>query len=43
LGIGEMLHREGVVGFGDHVPDFILREVPKIPAKGTKDEAETEE
>ncbi len=28
LGIGEMLHADNVVGFGDHVPDFIQRAVP---------------
>ncbi|MBF0306710.1 MAG: hypothetical protein HQL41_13785, partial [Alphaproteobacteria bacterium] len=27
FGIGEMGHRDDVVGFGDHVPDFVLREV----------------
>jgi superfamily II DNA/RNA helicase len=40
LGIGEMLHRDGVVGFGDHVPDFILREVPKIAPRSGKDDGE---
>ncbi|RAU21559.1 DNA helicase [Paramagnetospirillum kuznetsovii] len=32
LGIGEMLHADGVIGFGDHPPDFILAAVP-LPAK----------
>ncbi len=31
-GIGEMKHPEGVIGFGDHPPDFILRSV-KLPKK----------
>ncbi len=43
LGIGEMTHRDGVVGFGDHVPDFILREVPKIAPRSAKDEGERED
>jgi len=41
LGIGEMLHDDNIVGFGDHAPDFILREVPPIHVKaGARDEAE---
>jgi len=28
LGIGEMSHSEGVVGFGEHMPDFMARAVP---------------
>jgi superfamily II DNA/RNA helicase len=40
LGIGEMLHADNVVGFGDHVPDFILREVPPMPKIGTRDDFE---
>ncbi|CAA7620796.1 Superfamily II DNA/RNA helicase [Candidatus Terasakiella magnetica] len=34
LGIGEMLHADGVVGFGDHMPDFMVAAVP-LPAKTT--------
>ncbi len=34
LGIGEMLHADGVIGFGDHPPDFILAAVP-LPAKNS--------
>ncbi|MBC7906288.1 MAG: DEAD/DEAH box helicase, partial [Rhodospirillaceae bacterium] len=40
LGIGEMMHRDGVIGFGDHMPDFMMREVPKIPVRSAKDDAE---
>jgi superfamily II DNA/RNA helicase len=44
LGIGEMLHRDDAVGFGDHVPDFMMREVPPPPPQGKGDaEAESEE
>ena len=43
LGIGEMLHPDGVVGFGDHPPDFILAAVP-LPSKiAPPDEAEPDE
>jgi superfamily II DNA/RNA helicase len=42
LGIGEMLHADGVIGFGDHPPDFILAAVP-LPSKNPiRDDAETE-
>ena len=37
LGIGEMLHPDNVIGFGDHMPDFIVAAVPlpaKTPARG---------
>jgi len=43
LGIGEMLHADDVVGFGDHPPDFILIPVPlptKLSARDLADEAE---
>jgi len=42
LGIGEMLHDDDIVGFGDHAPDFILREVPPIihTRAAARDEAE---
>jgi len=43
LGIGEMLHPDGVIGFGDHMPDFIVATVP-LPVKSTaRDLAEEEE
>ncbi|CCG43046.1 DEAD/DEAH box helicase [Magnetospirillum molischianum] len=45
LGIGEMLHADDVVGFGDHPPDFILIPVPlpsKLSARELADEAEDE-
>lgn len=32
FGIGEMTHSDEVLGFGAHVPDFILREVTLPPA-----------
>ncbi|EME71951.1 superfamily II DNA/RNA helicase [Paramagnetospirillum caucaseum] len=35
LGIGEMLHPDGVIGFGDHMPDFIAAAVP-LPVKSAK-------
>lgn len=35
-----MMHRDGVIGFGDHMPDFMLREVPKIPVRSAKDDVE---
>ncbi len=41
LGIGEMLHADDVVGFGDHMPDFMAREVPEIltrPGGGAAEE-----
>ncbi len=42
LGIGEMLHPDGVIGFGDHPPDFILAAVP-MPAKSTgRDKADSD-
>ena len=37
-----MTHRDGVIGFGEHVPDFILREVPKIAPRSAKEEAEAD-
>ncbi|MGE5517760.1 MAG: DEAD/DEAH box helicase [Bacteroidota bacterium] len=43
LGIGEMTHRDGVIGFGDHVPDFIQREVPKIAPRSAKDDADKDD
>ncbi|OAN53737.1 DNA helicase [Paramagnetospirillum marisnigri] len=42
LGIGEMLHPDGVIGFGDHPPDFILAAVPlptRSAARAGADEA----
>jgi hypothetical protein len=37
-----MLHADGVIGFGDHPPDFILAAVP-LPSKNPiRDDAETE-
>ena len=41
FGIGEMSHSDGVIGFGDHVPDFILQEVT-LPTKTSAKDAETE-
>ena len=42
LGIGEMLHADGVIGFGDHPPDFILAAVP-LPSKNPiRDDAEAD-
>ncbi|HSV29973.1 MAG TPA: DEAD/DEAH box helicase, partial [Candidatus Omnitrophota bacterium] len=38
LGIGEMTHSDGVIGFGEHVPDFILREVPVFSKSKSADE-----
>jgi len=45
LGIGEMLHDDDIVGFGDHAPDFILREVPPIihSRAAARDPDETDE
>ncbi len=40
LGIGEMLHEDDVVGFGDHVPDFILQEVPPPSPRSGRAEAD---
>jgi superfamily II DNA/RNA helicase len=37
LGIGEMLHADNVIGFGDHVPDFIQQDVP-APARTARGE-----
>ena len=43
LGIGEMLHPDGVIGFGDHPPDFIIAAVP-LPSKiSPRDEAEPDD
>jgi superfamily II DNA/RNA helicase len=39
FGIGEMLHHDDVIGFGDHMPDFMVAAVP-LPAKPTKADAE---
>ncbi|MGE5506513.1 MAG: DEAD/DEAH box helicase [Actinomycetota bacterium] len=39
LGIGEMLHADDIVGFGDHVPDFI-RIVPPVNKLAARDEPE---
>jgi len=36
LGIGEMTHPDGVVGFGEHMPDFMTRTV-QLPVKTSKD------
>ncbi|MCA1908596.1 MAG: DEAD/DEAH box helicase [Magnetospirillum sp.] len=36
LGIGEMTHPDNVVGFGQHMPDFMTRTV-QLPAKASKD------
>ncbi|CAA7625181.1 DEAD/DEAH box helicase [Magnetospirillum sp. SS-4] len=42
LGIGEMLHPDGVIGFGDHPPDFIFVTVP-LPAKSpARDKADAD-
>ena len=39
LGIGEMLHPDNVIGFGDHMPDFMTREVPlPVSRPMTKDD-----
>ena len=45
LGIGEMLHPDNVVGFGDHMPDFMQRSVPTpIPSSDlSEDELAGEE
>ncbi|MDO8606629.1 MAG: DEAD/DEAH box helicase [Phaeospirillum sp.] len=43
LGIGEMLHADGVVGFGDHPPDFIIAAVPLPTKTSARDEAEVDE
>jgi superfamily II DNA/RNA helicase len=43
LGIGEMMHDDDVIGFGDHLPDFMARAVPPIPLRGSsRDEVEGE-
>ncbi|OJX79360.1 DEAD/DEAH box helicase [Magnetospirillum sp. 64-120] len=42
LGIGEMTHPDNVVGFGEHMPDFMTRMV-QLPVKSGKDsDTETE-
>ncbi|CUW39082.1 ATP-dependent RNA helicase RhlE [Magnetospirillum sp. XM-1] len=41
LGIGEMLHPDGVIGFGDHMPDFIAAAVP-LPVKSSKAGADSD-
>jgi superfamily II DNA/RNA helicase len=39
LGIGEMLHADDVIGFGDHMPDFMQRSVPTpVPSRDVPDE-----
>lgn len=38
-----MTHRDDAVGFGDHMPDFMLREVPKIAPRSAKDDADKDE
>ncbi|KAF0221963.1 MAG: superfamily II DNA/RNA [Rhodospirillaceae bacterium] len=44
LGIGEMLHPDNVIGFGDHMPDFMTRAVPQISkAVSAKDDDAVEE
>ncbi|WP_106001289.1 DEAD/DEAH box helicase [Magnetospirillum gryphiswaldense] len=44
LGIGEMLHPDNVIGFGDHMPDFMTRAVPQISkAASAKDDDAAEE
>jgi len=42
LGIGEMLHPDDVIGFGDHVPDFILIEIPQPTRLSAREEEEDE-
>lgn len=38
-GIGEMTHADNAVGFGDHVPDFMLREArPSAPLTADEEE-----
>jgi superfamily II DNA/RNA helicase len=41
LGIGEMLHADGVIGFGDHMPDFMANAVP-LPVKSSKAAADSD-
>ena len=41
LGIGEMLHADDVIGFGDHMPDFMMRAVP-LPVRPARGAAEEE-
>ncbi|MFD2235528.1 hypothetical protein ACFSNB_17135, partial [Phaeospirillum tilakii] len=43
LGIGEMLHADDVIGFGDHVPDFILIQIPLPTRTTSRDEDEAED
>jgi superfamily II DNA/RNA helicase len=44
LGIGEMMHDDDVIGFGDHMPDFMARAVPPLPVRSSsRDEAEADE
>jgi hypothetical protein len=33
LGIGEMLQPDNVIGFGDHMPDFMTHAVPQIVSR----------
>ncbi len=43
LGIGEMLHADGVIGFGDHMPDFIRADFP-LPSKASaREDSESED
>ncbi|MEO0034488.1 MAG: hypothetical protein RLZZ501_511, partial [Pseudomonadota bacterium] len=43
LGIGEMLHADDVIGFGDHVPDFILIQIPLPARTSSREEEEAED
>jgi len=43
LGIGEMLHPDDVIGFGDHVPDFILIQIPLPTRTSVRDDEEEDE
>jgi superfamily II DNA/RNA helicase len=42
LGIGEMLHPDGVIGFGDHPPDFIFVTVPQPSKVSPRDKGEVD-
>jgi superfamily II DNA/RNA helicase len=41
FGIGEMTHPDGVIGFGEHMPDFMVNAVP-LPAKPSKAAADAD-
>ncbi|MDA8231509.1 MAG: DEAD/DEAH box helicase [Magnetospirillum sp.] len=42
LGIGEMMHADDVVGFGDHVPDFIQRAISRPQPRSARDDDQEE-